>query len=209
MRRKVDRVLFLLGVVLILGGFVVGKFYEFNALVQVSVTPTPTVVSKVTSVLGDKNYQEAKIMKVVDGDTIHVLLNNKDETIRLIGVDTPETVDLSRLTPASPNLGEQVKAGPRKKVQCFGKQASEFTKTQLTGKKVFLQDDITQTNRDKYNRLLRYIILPDGTNFNKLLIQQGYAHEYTYDVPYQYQIEFKQAQKEAQDANRGLWALCR
>lgn len=196
-RRKVDRILFLIGVVIIIGGFGVGKFYEFFApqipLPQksvVQVSATPAIQPKVTSVLGDKNYQEAQVIKVVDGDTIHVLLDSKDETIRLIGVDTPETVD------------------PRKTVQCFGKQASNFTKEQLAGRQVFLQDDVTQTDRDKYNRLLRYVILPDGTNFNKLLIQQGFAHEYTYKIPYQYQVEFKAAQKEAQDASRGLWATC-
>lgn len=197
MRRKVDRILFLLGVIFVLGGFAVGKFYEFftpqtpSRKEAVQVFATPTIQPQVTSVLGDKNYQEANVIKVVDGDTIHVLLDNKDQTIRLIGVDTPETVD------------------PRKKVQCFGKEASEFTKGKLSGKKVFLQNDVTQTNIDKYNRLLRYVVLPDGTNFNKLLIQEGYAHEYTYDVPYQYQAEFKGAQKEAQEKNLGLWSACR
>lgn len=187
MRRKVDRILFFLGLVIILGGFLIGKVSE---LVQ-KTSVLPTVSPQITSVLGEKNYQEAQVIKVVDGDTIHVLLGNKDETIRLIGVDTPETVD------------------PRKKVQCFGKQASDFTKAKLTDKKVFLQDDPTQTNRDKYNRLLRYIFLPDSTNFNKLLIEQGYAHEYTYKVPYKYQTEFKEAQKQAMANNLGLWASCR
>lgn len=173
----------------------VGKVPEFfvpNDTAQQKPTATPTIESKpqITSVLGDKNYQAADVVKVVDGDTIHVLLNNVKETVRLIGVNTPETVD------------------PRKPVQCFGKAASDFTKLKLSDKKVFLQDDATQTNRDKYNRLLRYAFLPDGTNFNKMLIQEGYAHEYTYDVPYQFQTEFKQAQQEAKDNNRGLWKLC-
>lgn len=174
MRRKVDRILFLLGVVVIIGGFLVGK-----------------VVPQVTSVLGEKSYQEANVIKVVDGDSIHVLLDNKDETIRLIGVDTPETVD------------------PRKKVQCFGKEASNFAKSMLAGKRVFLEEDATQGDKDKYQRLLRYVFLEDGSNFNKLLIQEGYAYEYTYDLQYQYQAEFKDAQKEAQGNNKGLWALCR
>lgn len=199
MRRKVDRILFLIGVVLIIGGLVVGKFYEFFAQktpptqktsVQ-KILVTPTVKAQVTSVLGEKSYQEARVIKVADGDTIHVQIEDKKETVRLIGVDTSETVD------------------PRKKVQCFGKEASNFTKGMLAGKRVFLENDVTQGDKDKYQRLLRYVFLPDGTNFNKLVIQQGYAYEYTYDAPYQYQAEFKQAQKEAQDNNRGLWAICR
>ncbi len=174
----------------------VGKVSEFFAPHKVSPQTvveksiTPTIEPKVTSVLGAKNYEQAQVIKVVDGDTIHVLLDNKEETVRLIGVDTPETVD------------------PKKTVQCFGKEASDFTKSKLDGKKVFVQEDPTQTNRDKYNRLLRYVFLADGTNFNKSLVLEGYAHEYTYDVPYKYQTEFKQAQQEAMANNRGLWKLC-
>ena len=178
MRRKLDKILFILGVILIIGGFIIGKVSEFLA-------------PQVTSVLGAKNYQAAEVIQVVDGDTIRVLLDGKDETIRFIGIDTPETVD------------------PRKPVQCFGKQASDFIKAKLTGKQVFLQNDITQTDRDKYQRLLRYVFLPDGTNVNLLLIQQGYAHEYTYDVPYQYQAEFKASQQDAVAHNRGLWGSCK
>jgi micrococcal nuclease len=108
--------------------------------------------------------------------------------VRLIGVDTPETVD------------------PRKTVECFGKEASNKAKELLTGKSVRIAADPTQDNRDKYNRLLRYVYLGDGTNFNKLMISEGYAHEYTYYVPYQLQSEFKAAQKDAERSEKGLWS---
>jgi micrococcal nuclease len=129
-----------------------------------------------------------KIASVVDGDTIKVILNNKTETVRLIGIDTPETVD------------------PRKPVQCFGKEASNKAKAVLTGKKVTLEADSTQGDRDKYSRLLRYVFLEDGTNFNKYMIAEGYAHEYTYSLPYKYQTEFKAAEKQAREQNKGLWS---
>ncbi|MEK9156287.1 MAG: thermonuclease family protein [Patescibacteria group bacterium] len=128
------------------------------------------------------------VASVTDGDTIKVYINNETETIRLIGMDTPETVD------------------PRKPVQCFGKEASNKAKEILNGKKVRLEADSTQGERDKYNRLLRYVYLEDGTFFNKYLITEGYAHEYTYDSnPYKYQDEFIEAEKQAGEQGKGFW----
>jgi micrococcal nuclease len=132
--------------------------------------------------------EQYRVIGVIDGDTIKVDLNGKVETVRLIGVDTPETVD------------------PRETVQCFGLEASTFTKNALNGKSVKLETDASQGNLDKYNRLLRYVILEDGTNFNKSLLTEGYAYEYTYNIPYKYQAEFKAAQKLAEGGDKGLWA---
>lgn len=131
---------------------------------------------------------DVRVTKVIDGDTIQVVIDSKKETIRLIGIDSPETVD------------------PRKQVQCFGKEASVKAKSLLSDQSVKLESDSTQGERDKYQRLLRYVFLEDGTNFNKLMISEGYAHEYTYNMPYKYQSDFKQAQKEAEENKRGLWA---
>lgn len=151
----------------------------------------------VQDVLGD-TVEESKVnapqpgfypvVRAVDGDTIVVHMNGVDEKIRLIGVDTPESVD------------------PRKPVQCFGKEASQFTASLLAGKHVRLEMDSTQGERDKYQRLIRYVFLEDGTFLNKKIISDGYGHEYTYRTPYQYQAEFKSAQNEARTQKRGLWA---
>lgn len=127
------------------------------------------------------------VVKVVDGDTIDVSINGTVERIRLIGINTPETVD------------------PRKPVECFGVEASNKAKLLLTGKKVILENDNSQGERDKYDRLLRYVFLEDGTNFNFLMIKEGYAYEYTYNLPYKYQAEFKKTQKEAEANKVGLW----
>lgn len=129
------------------------------------------------------------VTSIVDGDTIKVDVNGTIETIRLIGIDTPETVD------------------PRKPVQCFGKEASTKAKELLSGKKIKLEYDETQSKRDKYNRLLAYIYREDGLFFNKYMIEQGYAHEYTYITPYKFQAEFKAAQKFAQENLKGFWSL--
>jgi len=129
-----------------------------------------------------------KIVSVVDGDTIKVYINNKVETIRLIGLDTPETVD------------------PRKEVQCFGLEASKKAKEMLEGKSVILEKDESQGERDKYGRLLLYVYLEDNILFNKWMIENGYGHEYTYNIPYKYQTEFKNAEKYARENKLGLWA---
>jgi micrococcal nuclease len=78
-------------------------------------------------------------------------------------------------------------------------------KTLVDGKQVRLESDPTQDNRDKYKRLLRYVYLSDGTFVNKKMIEGGYAYEYTYEVPYQFQTVFKDAQARAEQQEAGLW----
>jgi len=145
-------------------------------------TPTPTISSASPSAT-----LNVPVLYVVDGDTIAVSIDGKKENVRFIGIDTPETKD------------------PRKLVQCFGREAAEETKRMLTGQTVILLSDPTQGDRDKYKRLLRYIILPDGTNVNAHLIAEGYAHEYTYGIPYLFQDDFKHAQRKAREEKKGLW----
>lgn len=134
--------------------------------------------------------QTVSVIDVIDGDTIKVDINGHEEAIRLIGIDTPEIND------------------PRTEVECFGKESSQKAKEILSGKMVRLESDPTQGDRDKYGRLLRYVFVGD-LNFNKLMISEGYGHEYTYQSnPYKHQSEFVQAAKEARENNRGLWQKC-
>jgi endonuclease YncB( thermonuclease family) len=163
-------------------------------------SPVPTaIISQVfdeEGEIGNESTEEQNsisqktypVVKVVDGDTLDVNIDGKTERLRLIGIDTPETVD------------------PRKSVQCFGVEASNKAKELLLGQNVGLEADESQGERDKYKRLLRYVFLPDGTNFNLFMIAEGYAHEYTYGESYKYQSEFKQAQIEARNNQKGLWS---
>lgn len=130
-----------------------------------------------------------RVMKVDDGDTILVDMNGREEKVRFIGVDTPETKD------------------PRKPVQCYGYAASEFTKNLIGNNDVRLEADPTNTNRDRYNRLLRYVYLPDGRLVNYEIIHQGYGFAYT-SFPTQKSKEFKAAQAEARLNRLGLWSGC-
>ena len=151
-----------------------------NSNDEATTTRTNTPDEKVSTTL-------YSVVKVVDGDTIDVVIDDKTERLRLIGINTPETAD------------------PRKPVECFGREASNRAKELLDGKKVSLESDPLQGERDKYGRLLRYVFLENGSNFNLKMIEDGYAYEYTYDGSYKYQQEFKLAQKKAEENKTGLW----
>ena len=145
--------------------------------------------SKVESAQDIKREGELyKVISITDGDTIKVSINGKTETIRFIGMDTPETKD------------------PRKPVQCFGKEASSKMQSFAQSKMVRLKSDNSQGDRDKYNRLLRYVYLEDGRNIAYEMIRGGYAHEYTYNTPYEYQVQFKAAEKYVMNQGDGLWS---
>ena len=128
------------------------------------------------------------VLKVVDGDTIHVSANGQKLKIRMIGLDTPETVD------------------PRKPVQCFGLEASAQAKTILGGQSVCLETDPSQDSVDRFGRTLAYVWTESGRLFNLDMIADGFAFEYTYDLPYRYQQDFKAAENDARAQERGLWS---
>lgn len=130
----------------------------------------------------------ARVSRVVDGDTVDVVGDGRTVRLRLIGIDTPEVVD------------------PRKPVQCFGREASARAHALLDGQTVGLEADPSQGELDRYGRRLRYLWLADGRLFNLQLVAEGYAHEYTYRLPYKYQAVFQRAEREAREQGRGLWA---
>jgi micrococcal nuclease len=127
----------------------------------------------------------------VDGDTIVVDMNGTKETIRFIGIDTPETHK------------------PNTPVQCYGPAAAAHTQNVIkaAGSKVRLVADSLSTNRDRYGRLLRYVYLPDGTDVNELNVREGYAFYYPY-FPFSKKSQFAAAEKSAMDAGKGLWGNC-
>ncbi len=133
--------------------------------------------------LVDPAVTEAQVVeRVIDGDTIIVVGVGR---VRLIGVDTPETVD------------------PRRPVEFFGREASAFTKRMLEGRTVRLEYDRERT--DRYGRTLAYIYLPDGTLANAEIVRRGYGHAYT-RFPFKHLDRFRALEREARNAARGLWA---
>ncbi|QQS21393.1 MAG: thermonuclease family protein [Candidatus Moraniibacteriota bacterium] len=123
-----------------------------------------------------------QVERVVDGDTVK-LSNGK--TLRYIGIDTPETVD------------------PRRGAQCFGKEASKRNIELVSGKSVRLEKDVSET--DKYGRLLRYVYVGD-TFVNEVLVRDGFARASAYPPDVAHQDLFREAEREAREARRGLWA---
>ncbi len=128
----------------------------------------------------------------VDGDTIAVHMNGTSETIRFIGIDTPETHK------------------PNTPVQCYGPAAAAYTQARIkaAGSKVRLVSDSLSTNRDRYNRLLRYVYLPDGTDLNQQIVANGYGFYYPY-FPFSKKAQFKADEQAAVSAHKGLWGSCK
>ena len=126
-----------------------------------------------------------RVERIIDGDTI--VLENK-ETVRYIGLDTPEL--------HHPSIGEE----------CGGKEAANLNSKLLTGKRVRLISDVT--DKDAYGRLLRYVFTEDGTFINYEIIRQGYAQ--TFNIPPNNLMTktLTQAQLDAKKDNRGLWTTC-
>ena len=123
---------------------------------------------------------------MVDGDTIVVDMDGVKEKIRLIGIDTPESVH----------------PDPDRNVE-YGEIASGFTEDQLEGKAVALEFDVQE--RDKYGRVLAYVYL-DGKMFNETLLEQGHAMVSTYPPNIKYVDRFTELQTQAREAKLGLWA---
>jgi micrococcal nuclease len=128
-----------------------------------------------------------KVTYVHDGDTISVSMDGREEKVRMIGVDTPETV-----RPNSPQ-------------ECYGKEASNFLKDKLTNKTVKLEADPINQNRDRYNRLLRYVYDEQNVLVNKQIISDGYGFAYL-SFPFTKAEEFRLAQVNARKAELGVWS---
>jgi micrococcal nuclease len=141
------------------------------------------------SVNDNKNLLPATITKNIDGDTLDINLNGKEEKVRMLCVDTPET--------HHPRLG----------VQPFGPEAAEYTKKILpVGTKVEIETGIGG-GRDKYGRLLAYIYV-DGKMFNEMLLEKGLARvAYIYAPNTKYVDEFYAIQKIAQKKGIGIWSI--
>ena len=137
---------------------------------------------------GAEGYE---VVRVIDGDTIVVapnpfLQSASGDHIRLLGVDTPESVD------------------PSKPVERFGLEAAAFTRRLCEGRRVRLEFELGNT-QDRYGRTVAYVFLEEGTLVNAEIIRQGYGYAYT-RFPFARMEEFRALEAEARAARRGLWA---
>jgi micrococcal nuclease len=127
------------------------------------------------------------VVDVLDGDTIRVARGDDTDTVRLLGINTPETHH------------------PRKPVECFGPEAAAYTDAQLRGRAVELEADIEE--RDRYDRRLAYVIV-DGERFNDELVRRGYARLLVIEPNHAHARTMLQEELDAKRAGRGLWGEC-
>jgi micrococcal nuclease len=132
---------------------------------------------------------EGRVVKVVDGDTIGVIMAGRREKVRYIGVDTPETKH------------------PTKGLQCYGRAASAFNRRLVGGERVRIVRDVEE--RDRYGRLLAYVYrLRDELFVNAELARLGYAQPLAIAPDIRYAPRFTALAREARRAGRGLWSAC-
>lgn len=148
-----------------------------NPLIPINV-PAPTII------ITPNEKQKVKVVRVIDGDTIEIEGKIK---VRYIGVNTPELHD------------------PKKPIECFGQAATDENKKLVEGKEVYIQKDISET--DKFKRLLRYVWVED-IFVNDYLVRQGFAQVSTFPPDVKFQQQFIEAQTEARENKRGLWSQC-
>jgi len=141
------------------------------------------------------SYADILVKRAVDGDTL-VLENN--QRVRLIGIDTPEMHESNKLYRDARKSGQDVTA-----IQQLGRKAYEFTKGLVEGKRVRLEFDVERF--DKYNRILAYVYLADGTFVNAEIVKQGYASLMTIPPNVKSADLFLQLYRQARENKRGLW----
>ncbi|MGQ9572176.1 MAG: thermonuclease family protein [Dehalococcoidia bacterium] len=150
-------------------------------------SPTPLTAEPTAVFSPAAGRTLAEVARVIDGDTIAVVIDGVEYRVRYIGIDTPETVH------------------PSKAVECYGREASQRNRELVEGKTVELEKDVSET--DQYGRLLRYVWV-DGEMVNAILVEEGYAAVVTYPPDVKYQELFLELQRQAREKGRGLWSAC-
>jgi len=141
----------------------------------------------------------AKVISVVDGDTLKVNYKGKEESVRLIGIDAPETRPNKKARNDAQRSGEDLKT-----ITAMGKEATNYAKSLVRpGDTVKMEFDAQK--RDKYGRLLAYIYLSNGKMLNEEIVKAGYANLMTVPPNVKYQGRFLEAYREARESRDGLW----
>ena len=142
------------------------------------------------------DYNDILVKRVVDGDTLQLV---SGERVRLIGIDTPEIHESSKLYRDSQRTRQDIQT-----IKELGRRAFEFTKKLVEGERVSLEFDVEK--HDKYGRILAYVYLKDGTFVNAEIVKQGYASLMTIPPNVKYADLFRRLYQEARMNKRGLWA---
>lgn len=176
--------------VFLLAGYLIfrwGVFPQKQSLPQNPDTVPQAILNTVEEGIGPNRTIEGKVERVIDGDTVEVSYKGKKYKVRLLDVDTPESVK------------EGVLAQP------YAREASDYTKGYLLNREVRLV--FWKGLRDNYDRLLAYILLKDGTFFNYALVREGFARVETVAPNTSFVSYFKEAQNRAREEKKGFWRL--
>ena len=190
---KKKNIKLIIGGVVIIVGLITGVVSKEEILKELglglgNIISTNSEISNNTTVSTDiSKLNKYEVISVIDGDTFKINYKGKETKVRLIGIDTPESVSSNK-----------------EKNNNYGKEASKYTKDRLEGKMISIEFDVQET--DKYGRLLAYVYLEDGKMYNKELLEKGYAQVATYPPNVKYVKEFKEIQKQAKENNVGFWA---
>lgn len=162
---------------------------SLTVVVIAAILVTKINFSEVKDKIVESNPNLYSVVSISDGDTIVVDMNGVNEKVRFIGIDTPE------------------KNHPEFAVQCFALEAESHLRELVGDSKVRLEADPENSNRDIYDRLLRFVYLPDGTFLNERMISDGYAFAYT-SYSNSNLENFQSLEKQASSAKLGLWSSC-
>lgn len=150
-----------------------------------AVTDVTNLLSAGTPAYLPESAVRAEVVRVIDGDTIVARVDGREQRVRYIGIDSPETNH------------------PTRGVEPYGIEASALNQSLVGGKDVWLEKDVSET--DAYGRLLRYVWLAEGHMVNVVMVEEGYARADTWPPDVRFQTEFARAEQEARAQRRGLW----
>jgi micrococcal nuclease len=156
-------------------------------LILLIISLTACSVEKKTQKTKDSKGELYNVVRVVDGDTIDIAIGDSVERVRLLAIDTPESVK------------------PNTEVECYSVEAADRLRELIEDKKVELESDLGQTDRDKYGRLLRYVYLEDGTFVNKVMVAEGFADRFYCHPRCEKEDILKEALDFAKENSLGMW----
>lgn len=156
-----------------------------------SFTPEQTIdiIDQVLGAATSSASEGYSVVRVIDGDTFKAKNNEQEITVRLVGIDTPET--------HNPNVP----------IQCYGKEATSELTSLISGRQVRLEYDSLQGDKDRYGRTLAYVYTDSGLFVNAELVRLGFAHAYT-KIESDYLIQFQELENRARQSGLGLWSAC-
>ncbi|MBU1124436.1 MAG: thermonuclease family protein [Candidatus Omnitrophica bacterium] len=189
MKKRELKKLITLGVSLV----TIAVFYSCEKFYSLSRRYHPTETS-ISSPQG-YNYEDILVTRVIDGDTVQL---ESGDRVRLIGIDTPEIHNSKKLYRDSGRAGQDIAT-----IKELGRKSHLFTKELIEGKRVRLAFDVERF--DRYNRLLAYIYLADGTFVNAQIVKEGYASLMSIPPNVKYAEELRVLYREARQNKKGLW----